>query len=195
MTNPRIEIKYPNMKIYTKGGDKGFTSLVQGQRVKKDSVRIEAYGMVDELNSSIGILDALVNDEFLKKDFNLLQHQLFDLGSLLACKDKMEYLPDITDEDVIYLEKRIDEMVAELPVLKHFILPGGSLAVAQAHVVRTICRKAERRCITLADVEEIDEVLIKFLNRLSDYFFIVARKIGQNEGVKEIIWENTKTKK
>lgn len=195
MTNLRIEIKNANMKIYTKGGDKGFTSLVQGQRVKKDSLRIEAYGMVDELNSNIGLLDAMVNDEFLKKDFNLLQHQLFDLGSLLACKEKMEYLPDITDEDVVYLETRIDQMVTELPVLKHFILPGGSLAVAQAHVVRTICRKAERRCITLGDVEEIDGVLIKFLNRMSDYFFIVARKIGQNEGVKEIIWENTKTKK
>jgi cob(I)alamin adenosyltransferase len=178
------------MKIYTKGGDKGKTSLLGGKRVSKSDMRIEAYGTVDELNANIGLLKDYDISDHYKVSLLKIQNDLFKIGSILACEvDPDQYnLSRIQDPDISEIEELIDEMEKELPVLKNFILPGGDLAVSQCHIARCVCRRSERLIVLLSEVEEIGEVIIRYLNRLSDYLFVLARKIGFDKGIKEINW-------
>ncbi|MCC6137590.1 MAG: cob(I)yrinic acid a,c-diamide adenosyltransferase [Bdellovibrionaceae bacterium] len=181
-------------KIYTKTGDKGTTALVGGKRISKSDLRLDAYGTVDELNSQIGVLCSLLEsyafqgaERFLKKT----QNNLFNVGSQLACDDAemAKMLPPITDEHILAVEKEIDEMTKDLPELKTFILPGGSPLAAQAHVARTVCRRAERYCCRITDITASAEMVIPYINRLSDYFFILARFFNRNLGVDDTQWE------
>lgn len=174
------------MKIYTKSGDKGTTSLLGGTRVSKDHQKIEAYGTVDELNSSIGVLVASQNTytDFLTN----IQHHLFNIGSLLAVEKEVSFeLPSIEESDIEVLEKEIDKLNENLPELKNFILPGGSISSANAQLARTICRRAERRVVALADVKYA--ILVRYLNRLSDYLFVLGRALLHLDGKQEVIWE------
>ena len=178
------------MKIYTKGGDKGKTSLVTGTRVKKYHIRLEAYGLIDELNSYIGLLRSFEindrNNEFLIN----IQHKLFNIGSILAADEKeIKFsLPEINPTDTLNIENEIDFLNETLPALQSFILPGGNQVVSHCHIARTICRKAERKIVKLADEEKIEDELIKFINRLSDYLFVLARAISKEINAKEIKW-------
>ena len=178
-------------KIYTKTGDKGETSLIGGKRVPKDHLRIEAYGTVDELNSFVG----LIRDHDINSHYNeiLLQIQecLFIAESLLAKDetDKIIQLPCLKESDITLLETEIDVMNEELPELTNFILPGGGMAASYAHVARCVCRRAERIIITLSDKMQVQEIIIKYINRLSDYFFVLARKLAQDAGASDIIWK------
>ncbi len=177
------------MKIYTKGGDEGMTSLYGGKRVLKDDLRIECYGTVDELNSFIGLLNASVEDADEIVFLLNIQKKLFDIGSILAAHPgKNLSLPEIHEEDVTKIENHIDNLSTQLEPLKTFILPGGSKEISYAHICRTICRRAERRCISLQQEDEVPLIIIKFLNRLSDYFFVVSRYIARNQGHKDIPW-------
>ena len=177
------------MKIYTKGGDKGETSLYGGRRVSKDDLRIECYGTVDELNSFLGLLAAGINESDISSFLYKIQKQLFDIGSLLAADPgKSLALPEIKEEDILSIEQQIDNMSSQLPPLKTFILPGGSREVSYAHICRTICRRAERRCISLGHEEYVKEIIIKYLNRLSDFFFVLSRKIALDQGHDDIPW-------
>ena len=174
------------MKIYTKTGDKGQTSLVGGTRVSKDNAQIEAYGTVDELNSAIGLVagEDTVYVDFLQD----IQHKLFNIGSVLASEGDLDFeLPTIAEEDIIILEKEIDRLNEGLPRLKNFILPGGSVLSAHTHLARCICRRAERRVVTL----ENDEYLIhlRYLNRLSDYLFVLSREYIRIAGKQDVIWQ------
>ncbi len=177
------------MKIYTKSGDQGTTSLVSGRRVDKDEILLEAYGTVDELNSFIGLLIAEDMSSILNLQFNTIQNKLFNIGSILA-KDglDLEDYPTIADQDVLQLEQWIDEHNENLSPLTNFILPSGSKAIALAHVCRTICRRAERRTIAIDSPVDSVEVIIQYLNRLSDYFFICARHIARIQKVEEVNW-------
>lgn len=177
------------MKIYTKSGDKGETSLFGGSRISKDHMRIEAYGTIDELNSFLGFCIEKVKNhtevELLKK----IQIKLFDIGSILASpKDSSYALPEISEKDISSLETSIDEMNESLPPLKHFILPGGSEAIASTHLCRTVCRRAERRIVSVADDVKDAALIIKYINRLSDYFFIFGRYVGFKQSIEEIKW-------
>lgn len=179
------------MKIYTKTGDKGTTSLIGGTRVPKHHIRIEAYGTVDELNSWIG----LVRDQKAGGDqLSILleiQDRLFSIGSNLASdpeKGKIK-LPKITEEDIVLLEKNIDKMNESLPEMRNFILPGGDQAQSFCHVARCVCRRAERNTIHLSEESFVDELVIKYLNRLSDYLFVLARNIGQERNAVETPWQ------
>lgn len=177
------------MKIYTKTGDKGKTSLFGGTRVSKDHIQIEAYGTVDELNSFLGELISFVDEAekglFLKN----IQSILFDIGSHLASDGKAsEFLPVLDATIIKSLEEEIDSMSQKLPELKSFILPGGNTRIAKAHICRTISRRAERRVITLSELTQIDQVIIIYLNRLSDYFFVLARYLSVLDGIDEIKW-------
>lgn len=179
-------------KIYTKTGDKGQTSLWGGARVPKHHIRIESYGTVDELNSYIGVVRDHINDEKLKTDLKEIQDRLFTLGSILATDpakaDKVK-TPDLYEKDVEQLESWIDEMEEDLPELKNFILPGGHAAVSFAHVARTVSRRAERLAVALNEIEPILEVVLHYLNRLSDYLFVLARKIAHLLGAEEVVWQ------
>ena len=182
------------MKIYTKTGDSGTTSLLGGARVSKAHIRIDAYGTIDELNSYIGLLnDQEVNAhryDFLKE----VQDRLFTVGSHLATepgKDKV-IKPDLFESDIEALERAMDEMDAELPALTSFILPGGHQSVSFAHLARTVCRRAERISIALNDHEEIDPLIIRYLNRLSDYLFVIGRKMALELKTEEVKWEPRK---
>ena len=178
------------MKIYTKSGDTGTTSLFGGKRVNKDDAQIEAYGTIDELNAFIGSLIAQIDDlshqeDILKKN----QAILFDIGSHLASDGTADsYLPELEKEIVLSLENEIDNMTSRLPKLKSFILPGGNDRIASTHLCRVVCRRAERRVITLSNLSEIDDIIIKYLNRLSDYFFTLSRFIALNDGIDEVKW-------
>lgn len=177
------------MKIYTKTGDKGSTSLLGGERVGKDDVRIEGYGTVDELNTHIGMLDAFVDDESISDKLNILQSTLFDIGSHLASEDPDHpALPKLKETIATDLEAAIDHMETALEPLKTFILPAGSKAIAQCHICRTVCRRAERRVVSLNKLEDRYSVIVLILNRLSDYFFVLSRYIAKIEGVKEVPW-------
>ena len=182
------------MKIYTKTGDKGTTSLVGGSRVPKDDVRLEAYGTVDELNSFIGLLsDTQGVDAELVRELKDIQNTLFNLGSQLASlpEDIEKYrIPVVTPEDIETLERSIDRMQEHLEPLRKFILPGGHPAVSLAHVARCVCRRAERRTVTLhnSGAEGLDTAQ-RYLNRLSDYLFVAARTIARQCGVAERTWE------
>jgi len=178
------------MKIYTKTGDKGQTSLLSGERVTKYNDRIEAYGTIDELNSFVGLL----HSGELNKDDKLflikIQNKLFNLGSNLAMGKKKSSLklPGLNEEDIILLENEMDKIETTIPKLNNFVLPGGNQSVAYCHVCRSICRRAERLIVKLANETEINENIIKFTNRLSDYFFLLSRKITVDFKIEEIIW-------
>lgn len=180
------------MKIYTRTGDKGQTSLLGGMRVAKDSLRIEAYGTVDELNSHLGMLRDLSGDA--KKELLIsIQTKLFDIGSRLASGTEEQAerfkVPRTTDADITALEQEMDDMDRELPEMRNFILPGGHVAVSQAHICRTVCRRAERGVIRLATEEQVPEIIVRYLNRLSDLLFVLARWTAQRSGAEEIPWK------
>ncbi|HNP49319.1 MAG TPA: cob(I)yrinic acid a,c-diamide adenosyltransferase [Bacteroidia bacterium] len=178
------------MKIYTKKGDSGKTSLIGGTRVPKHHLRIEAYGTVDELNAWIGMLRDQPIQTGHKQLLLTIQDRLFTIGSLLAADpetSKMK-LPEITESDVTALEKAIDDMEATLPEMKHFVLPGGHSSVSTCHVARTVCRRAERNTVHLDEFEKVDPVILKYLNRLSDYLFVLSRKLAAESGTIESPW-------
>jgi cob(I)alamin adenosyltransferase len=178
-------------RVYTKTGDKGETSLIGGTRLPKQHIRIEAYGTVDELNSFIGVVRDQGIDEHSKTVLVEIQDRLFTLGSLLAAdpeKNKMK-LPEIIDGDILFLEKEIDKMDEVLPEMKHFVLPGGHQAVSFCHVARCVCRRAERATLKLAENEKVDEIIYKYLNRLSDYLFVLSRKLAHDLKVEETPWK------
>ena len=186
-------------KVYTRAGDAGKTRLAGGQEVWKDSVRVEAYGTVDELNSMLGLVrvsngQAGTNVEVSERMGTILkwvQNKLFDLGGILATApgESFPNMPTVTSEDVAHLEHLIDECQKDLTPLKEFILPGGGELAALLHVARTICRRAERLCVTLSKEESIDKALIIFLNRLSDALFVFARWVTKKQGEPEFLWE------
>ncbi len=178
------------MKIYTRKGDQGKTSLFGGGKYSKDDLRIEAYGTLDELNAFLGHLRDL--GMIPRQDARLLaiQHQLFNLGANLATKPGNDFpFPLLNGSEVKMLEEEIDEMEKHLDVLKTFILPGGHPQVSWCHICRTVCRRAERRVVSLSDREKTDPGLIIYLNRLSDYLFVLARTLAVNRGVDEIKWQ------
>ena len=170
--------------IYTKGGDKGKTSLLGGRRVPKYHRRIEAYGTVDELMAHTALLRDYTEDEFLREQLLVILERLMSAASVLAADgDELPAnMPVLTENDVQYLENAIDVMDHELPPLSSFILPGGHISSSQAHVARTVCRRAERNILKLQDEESIDEIVIKYFNRLSDYFFLLSRKLAYISG-------------
>ena len=190
------------MKIYTRTGDSGQTSLFSGERVPKDNQRIDAYGSLDELNSCIGV--ALSHVQIVKNQSNMAdfcnelleklvrtQNTLFVIGSHLATvkEEAQKKLPQLNPQDIDWFESDMDKMNAELPPLTNFILPGGGRISAQLHLARTICRRAERLTVTVAAHEKIDEQIVKYLNRLGDWLFVLARHANQAEGFKDQIWQ------
>jgi cob(I)alamin adenosyltransferase len=178
------------MKIYTRKGDTGETGLLGGSRVSKANARIEAYGTVDELNSCLGLIRDSSAIDNLDTSLVRVQHQLFGIGSILASEgnSKIE-LPVITQDEVDFLEKEMDYMDAELPELRNFILPGGNLSASYCHLARCVCRRAERRVVSLRELSEVDEMIIHYLNRLSDYLFVLARFITLKTGGQETPWK------
>jgi len=185
------------MKIYTKTGDNGTTALFGGTRVKKHNLRIESYGTVDELNSYIGLIKDQEISNYNKKSLLKIQNDLFTLGAMLATPPEKETLkngkerlniPKVDDEAILFLENEIDKMDLELPQMTHFILPGGHQAVSFCHVARCVCRRAERLSVELNDQEAINDAILKYLNRLSDYLFVLARMLSKDLSVAEIKW-------
>lgn len=181
------------MKIYTKTGDKGTTSLIGGTKVPKNHIRIESYGTVDELNSWIGVVNDHIADTATQQTLKEVQDRLFTIGSSLACDPQKEptlKIPDLHETDISFLEKEIDRMNESLPPMRSFILAGGSPAASFAHVARCVCRRAERLCVALQQEEqEVDGLVLKYLNRLSDYLFVAARYITYLQGGEEIKWQ------
>jgi cob(I)alamin adenosyltransferase len=174
------------MKIYTKTGDKGETSLLGGTRVRKSHQKLEAYGTLDELNSNIGLIASMnsVYQVFLLS----IQHKLFNIGSILAAEKELSFpLPDISNEDILLLENEIDRLNERLPKLKDFILPGGSILSAQTQITRCICRRVERHVVGLNDFKY--NLIISYLNRLSDYLFVLSREYLRLENIKEVKWK------
>ena len=178
------------MKIYTKTGDKGYTSLIGGTRVPKHHLRIESYGTVDELNSYVGLIRDQHISEYDKDVLKQIQDRLFTVGASLAAdpeKSKM-VIPDLHPEDIELLEKEMDRMNETLPPLKHFILPGGNNTISYCHIARCVCRRAERLSVHLAEESTVDEQVNIYLNRLSDYLFTLARMVAQVDKVPENQW-------
>jgi len=178
------------MKIYTKTGDKGQTSLIGGTRVPKYHLRIDAYGTVDELNSYIGLIMCQAIDPHHQMLLKEIQDRLFTVGADLAAdpeKSRMK-IPDLHESDVSLLESEMDAMNEVLPPLKHFVLPGGNNAVAYCHIARCVCRRAERLTVELAENSAVNERITVYLNRLSDYLFVLARKLTMDFNVEENIW-------
>ncbi len=171
-------------KIYTRTGDKGETGLGDGSRVDKDSLRVEAYGTVDEVNSTVGLVLAVELPAPVRDCLTRVQHELFDLGGEL-CMPGYTLVPDSYVEG---LEASLDAFNEDLPPLKDFILPGGSEAAARCHIARTVARRAERRVISLSHNEAVNEVSIRYLNRLSDLLFVVARVLARHDGGSEVLW-------
>jgi cob(I)alamin adenosyltransferase len=177
-------------KIYTKTGDEGETALFGGKRLPKSHLRIDAYGTVDELNSFLGVVRDSSADAQVREVLQKIQRKLFALGANLASDPAKNLpMPDISSEDVELLENEIDRMEASLPVLKNFILPGGHTSVSLCHVARCVCRRAERLVVALHQVEPVEPLVLKYLNRLSDFLFVLARKLGKDLGVGEVIWK------
>lgn len=178
------------MKIYTKKGDEGQTSLIGGTRVPKHHLRVEAYGTTDELNVCIGlILDQQMHED-LRNVLRTIQDRLFTVGAALASdpeRSKMS-IPDLVDADVKQLEDAMDAMDAELAPLQNFILPGGHITVSYCHQARVVCRRAERIVTHLAENEHVEPIILIYLNRLSDYLFVAARKIAHDLGIDEVAW-------
>lgn len=181
-----------SFKIYTRTGDAGNTSLLGGTKVPKSHLRIEAYGTIDELNSYIGLCKDLLLQEKEAAMLQEVQDRLFTIGSSLACDPLREpkmRIPDLKESDTALLEQEIDRMEESLPVMKSFILPGGDPLVSHLHIARCICRRAERACVRLElESLEVAPVILQYLNRLSDYLFVLARYAGHLKGVSEIPW-------
>jgi len=185
------------MKIYTKTGDKGTTSLFGGTRVPKHHIRIESYGTVDELNAHIGLIKDQEIEVHTKEILNRVQDRLFTIGSTLATEPEKASLksgkerlriPKISEEDIMLLEKEMDLMNDALPEMTHFVLPGGHQSVSFCHIARCVCRRAERMATALYEISPFDEMVIKYLNRLSDYLFVLARKLSKDLNAEEIQW-------
>ena len=180
------------MKIYTKAGDLGSTSLIGGTRVPKSHIRIESYGTVDELNSFIGLLSDLVTDADIKTVLKEVQDRLFTVGSSLACdpdKEPSLKIPDLKEEDIAYLESLMDKMNEVLEPMKSFILPGGHQAISTAHIARCVCRRTERLVVALlVSGEPHDNLIVQYINRLSDYLFMLGRYIALQLNAEEIPW-------
>jgi cob(I)alamin adenosyltransferase len=179
------------MKIYTKTGDKGQTSLLGGTRISKSHPRIEAYGTIDELNSYIGLVRDQAVNENRKDILKEIQDRLFTIGSHLAIDrtKTAKKVPDLLLSDVELLEKEMDSMDATLPELRFFVLPGGHQSVSFCHVARTVCRRAERLVVAFAEEVEVEEIIITYLNRLSDYLFVLSRKMAHELHAEEINWK------
>ncbi len=186
-------------KVYTRTGDAGKTRLAGGQQVWKDSLRVEAYGTVDELNASIGVI-RVMNAEMvghheeaaqLERELRWVQNKLFDIGSILATAPGQMFknMPQVTPKDVVRLEKLIDRCQKDLQPLKEFILPGGGKVSGFLHQARTICRRAERLCVRLSREEPVDSTIVKYVNRLSDALFVLARWVAKTQGEPEFLWE------
>lgn len=183
------------MKVYTKTGDKGQTSLLGGQIVDKDNARLEAYGTIDELNSFVGMIRNFIKDEY---DINLIafiQNRLFDIGSELSAVDEGAEFPlpelrKIKKSDIDYLEQSIDRYCVNLPKLKNFVIPAGSELISWCNISRTVCRRAERRIISIEDAKNKYSDIIIFINRLSDLLFVMGRKFAKEQNVDEILWNN-----
>lgn len=178
------------MKIYTKTGDNGTTALLGGTRVSKSHLRLEAYGTVDELNSYMGLLgDQEINKARLE-ELRYIQDRLFTVGASLATAPgkTIGKAPVLEEEDIQLLERAIDAMEEDLPPLRSFILPGGHQSVSFCHIARTVCRRAERNIVVLNEQEKVEEIIIMYLNRLSDYLFVLARKMGKELGAEEVAW-------
>ncbi len=191
------------MKIYTKTGDKGTTSLYGGTRVPKYHLRIEAYGTIDELNSYIGLISTQQINANSATTLLKIQNELFTIGSMLATPQDKETLksgkerlniPKASANSITYLEQEIDTMNEELPAMTHFVLPGGHQTVSYCHIARCICRRAERITVQLSEEVVINEVVLKYLNRLSDYLFVLARKLTYDNNIEEIPWIPEKKK-
>lgn len=182
-----------SIKIYTKTGDLGKTSLIGGTKVAKSHIRIESYGTVDELNSYIGLVNDSILDVHTKSILKEIQDRLFTIGSSLACdpeKEPLMKIPDLKETDINLLEREIDKMNEVLPAMKNFILPSGHIAVSTTHVARCVCRRTERICVNMLENKMFVELLIiKYLNRLSDYLFVLARYIAHLLNVEEIAWK------
>jgi cob(I)alamin adenosyltransferase len=185
------------MKVYTKTGDAGTTALFGGTRVPKHHLRIDSYGTVDELNSWIGLIRDQPVDDHTKKILVLIQHHLFTVGAILATDPEKAILkngkerlniPKISDEEIAMLEREMDDMDAQLPPMTHFILPGGHQSVSFCHITRTVCRRSERLAAQLHEQSPIDTQVLKYLNRLSDYLFVLARKLSSDLQAEEIKW-------
>lgn len=180
-----------SMKIYTRTGDDGTTGLIGGSRVKKHNIRLESYGTIDELNSYIGVIRSMQTDQHADQILEVIQNKLFVIGANLATDESIslvkKQLP-CKKADIELLEKEMDRMNNDLPELRNFILPGGSQAASFCHVARTVCRRAERKIVELAENAEVDANLIKFVNRLSDYLFVLSRKINLDQKTPEILW-------
>ena len=181
------------LKIYTKTGDLGKTSLIGGTKVPKSHLRIETYGTVDELNSTIGLLGDYLSDGNSKTMLREIQDRLFTIGSSLACDPEKApnlKIPDLKDTDITLLERQIDFMQEALPPMKSFILPGGHITVSTAHITRCVCRRAERLCVNMQEHDLfVEPLVIKYLNRLSDYLFVLARYVGHLLNIAEIPWK------
>lgn len=179
------------MKVYTKTGDKGQTALVGGQRIPKNHLRIEAYGTVDELVSHIAYLRDLIENDLLVKELIQIQDSCMVISSNLATHENDAHLklPEITDLNVSFLEKLIDEKEEELEPVNYFVIPGGHQAVSYCHVVRTVCRRAERIIITLNETQKVSDYVLQYINRLSDYFFVLSRYLTVIYKVNEIHWK------
>ena len=181
------------IKIYTKTGDLGKTSLIGGTKVSKSNIRIETYGTIDELNSYIGLVNDNCNDDRSKNILKEIQDRLFTIGSSLACdpdKEQKIKIPDLKETDVELLEKEIDAMNEILPEMKLFILPGGHVAVSTTHIARCVCRRAERWCVIMQEQNLfVEPLVIKYLNRLSDYLFVLSRYFGHLLKVAEVAWK------
>jgi|SRR5690606_6057246 len=185
------------MKVYTKTGDKGTTALFGGTRVPKDHIRIESYGTIDELNSHIGLIRDQQIDLHYKQVLIQIQDRLFTAGAILATPPEKETLkngqprlniPLLREGDIEFLEKEIDEMESALPPMTHFVLPGGHTTVSYCHIARCVCRRAERLAVHLSHNEAIDPHVVKYLNRLSDYLFVLARKLSADLQADEVQW-------
>jgi cob(I)alamin adenosyltransferase len=186
-------------KIYTRTGDAGKTRLAGGQKVWKDSLRVEAYGTVDELNASIGVVRVFnaagvslcVEAACLEDELKWIQNKLFDVGGILATAPGQTFknMPQVTGKDVTRLEQLMDRCQKDLAPLKEFILPGGGRVSGLLHLARTICRRAERICVTLSREEPVDPAIVKFLNRLSDALFVLGRWVSKTQGEPEFLWE------
>ena len=179
------------MKIYTKTGDDGTTGLIGGSRVKKYDLRLEAYGTIDELNAAIGVIRSSKLPDNVVGILNKIQNKLFNIGSLLASDEKGEAFTSnlaITEENIKDLEHAIDEYQEQLPELTHFVLPGGNFSSAQCHVARTVCRRAERRILEFAEHSKVHNEILIYINRLSDFLFVLSRKLAYDNDIEEVVW-------
>lgn len=180
-------------KIYTRTGDDGTTGLVGGSRIMKSDLRLDAYGTVDELNSYLGLIVASCESTGVRELLTTIQHKLFVIGSKLASDESGRPITDrlvLNTDDIALLENAIDEFERDLPELQSFILPGGTLLSGYSHVARTVCRRAERRIVELASTTEIDAVIVQYINRLSDFLFVLSRKFAKDQGIGDILWEH-----